>query len=132
MVTGLRHAGWGTRKVTGTTETESGSWEGAPGSLSYRLTIFIRETDHYRHRPLYAEIVHRARKAGLAGATALRGIHGFSAPDYFQRKRWSVSDNVPLMIVIVDAKDRIDAFLPLLEEVMDSGIAVLEQVWVWQ
>jgi uncharacterized protein len=104
--------------------------EGEPASLSQRLTIFIRETDLYRHGPLYAEIIHRARKTGLAGATACRGISGFSAPDCAQSRRWSLSDYVPLIIVIVDTKERIEAFLPLLEEVMDSGIAVLEQVWV--
>jgi PII-like signaling protein len=103
---------------------------GEPGSLSHRLTIFIRETDLYRHGPLYAEIIHRARKTGLTGATAFHGVSGFSAPDCAQSRRWSLSDYVPLVIVIVDTKERIEAFLPLLEEVMDSGIAVLEQVWV--
>lgn len=100
--------------------------DGQPGSVAYRLTSLVRETDHRRHGTLYTGIVHRAHKAGLAGASAFRGVQGFSAPGCPEGRRWSLCDNVAVMIVIVDEKERIDAFLPLLDEVMDGGLATLE------
>lgn len=119
-----------TRSPVDSAEAGPAQLDDGPESVACRLTIFIRETDHYRHGPLYAEIVHRAHKAGLAGASAFRGVQGFSAPDYPQGRRWSLYDNVPVMIVIVDEKERIEAFLPLLDEVMDGGMAILETIQV--
>jgi uncharacterized protein len=94
-----------------------------------RLTVFVRSTDLYRHRPLYAEIVHRAHKAGLSGASVFRGILGFSAPD-LPRARPSSGGDTPVFIAIVDAEHRIRAFLPVLDELVDSGIAVVERTQV--
>lgn len=101
---------------------------GTSGGELCRLTIFIRETDHYHHRPLYAEIVHRARKAGLTGASVFRGVLGFSAPDPPRNRRLSLCEYVPVVIVVVDEGEHIKAFLALLDDVIDSGVATLESV----
>jgi uncharacterized protein len=90
-----------------------------------QLTVFIRETDQYHHRPLYAEIVRRARRAGLARASAFQGLLGFSAPDYPRERRWSIVRDTPVLVMIVDTEDRLRAFLPILDEVMDGGLATL-------
>ncbi len=83
-----------------------------------RLTIFIGEDDHWHHKPLYTEIVHRAHKAGLAGASVLRGIEGYGASS----RILSLSDDMPLAIIIVDAEDKIRAFLPQLDELVAEGL----------
>lgn len=94
-----------------------------------RLTVFVDENDRYHHRPLYAEIVERARKAGLAGATALRGVEGFGASTVLHlAHRLHLSDALPVMIVIVDRAERIEAFLPVLDELIDEGLVVREPV----
>ena len=78
-----------------------------------RLTIFVGETDQWHHRPVYTEIVHRAHAAGLAGASVLRGVEGYGASSHIHTTRiLSLSDDLPVAIVIVDAAERIEAFLP--------------------
>lgn len=68
-----------------------------------RLTVFIGESDLWRHKPLYTEIVHRAHRAGLAGATVLRGIEGYGASSHIHTMRLlSLSEDLPVVIVIVD------------------------------
>lgn len=94
-----------------------------------RLTIFVGETDQAGHRPLYTEIVHRAHRAGLAGATVLRGIEGYGASNHIHTARiLRLSEDLPVVIVIVDRPDRIDAFLPELDELISEGLVVREQV----
>jgi hypothetical protein len=96
-----------------------------------RLSIFIGESDQWHHRPLYAEIVHRAHKAGLAGATVLRGLEGFGASHQVHTTRLlSLTEHLPCLIIIVDTPDRIDAFLPQLNELVTEGTVVLEDVTV--
>ncbi|WP_034266993.1 DUF190 domain-containing protein [Actinospica robiniae] len=96
-----------------------------------RLTIFIGESDQYRHHPLYTEIVHRAHRAGLAGATVLRGIEGYGASSHIHTTRLlSLSEDLPIAIVIVDAAERIDAFLPQLDELVEEGLVILDDVEV--
>lgn len=96
-----------------------------------RLTIFVDADDTWHHKPLYHEIVHRAHKAGLAGATVLRGIEGFGASSLIHTTRiLSLAEDLPAVIVIVDAEDRIRAFLPLVEELIDEGMIILDTVEV--
>ncbi|MCA1842216.1 MAG: DUF190 domain-containing protein [Actinobacteria bacterium] len=96
-----------------------------------RLTVFVDENDHYHHRPLYVEIIQRARKAGLAGATALRGIEGFGASTVLHEAHaLHLSDALPVAIMIIDRSDRIEAFLPTLDELIDEGLVVREPLEV--
>ncbi|MET9550088.1 DUF190 domain-containing protein [Streptomyces sp. NPDC006627] len=92
-----------------------------------RVTIFIGENDVWHHRPLYTEIVHRAHKAGLAGASVFRGIEGFGASSLIHTSRLlSLSEDLPVTIVIVDDETRIRAFLPQLDELVTEGLVILD------
>lgn len=96
-----------------------------------RLTIFVGEDDHWHHKPLYTEIVHRAHAAGLAGASVLRGIEGYGASSRIHTSRiLSLSADLPLAIIIVDAEDKIRAFLPQLDELVSEGLVILDPVEV--
>lgn len=96
-----------------------------------RVTIFVGENDTWHHRPLYSEIVHRAHKAGLAGASVFRGIEGFGASSLVHTTRLlSLSEDLPVAIVIVDSQDRIRAFLPQLDELVTEGLVILDEVEV--
>lgn len=94
-----------------------------------RLTIFVGEDDMFRHHSLATEIVHRAHAAGLAGATVLRGIEGFGPSNHLHTTRvLSLSSDLPIVIVIVDAADRIRAFLPQIEELVTEGLVTVDDV----
>ena len=96
-----------------------------------RLTIFIGESDSYDHHSLATEIVQRAHGTGLAGATVLRGIEGFGASNHVHTTRiLSLSNDLPLVVVIVDAREAIDAFLPELDALITEGLVVVEDVEV--
>ncbi|MBO2454108.1 DUF190 domain-containing protein [Actinomadura barringtoniae] len=98
-----------------------------------RLTIFIGEDDTHHGKPLYAEIVQRARRGGLAGATVLRGIEGYGASSHLHTSRLlSLSQDLPLAIVIVDEAERIDAFVGELDELIDEGLVILDDVEVYR
>ncbi|GAA3120260.1 DUF190 domain-containing protein [Streptomyces rectiviolaceus] len=92
-----------------------------------RVTVFIGETDLWHRKPVYSEIVHRARKAGLAGASVFRGIEGFGASSLIHTQRLlSLSDDLPVAVVIVDDEDKIRAFLPQLDELVTEGLVILD------
>jgi PII-like signaling protein len=98
---------------------------------SQRLTIFIGETDRYHHKPLYSEIVKRAHRAGLAGASVFRGMEGFGASSRIHTTRiLSLSEDLPMAIIIVDAPERIAGFLPQLDELITEGLVILDDVQV--
>jgi uncharacterized protein len=95
------------------------------------LRIFIGESDKVHGRPLYEVIVEEARRRGMAGATVLRGIHGFGAHSRLHTaKILRLSEDLPLVIEIVDKPDRIAAFLPELDKMIDEGLVTLEKVRV--
>ena len=98
---------------------------------SLLLRIFIGESDRYEHRPLYAAIVLKAREMTLAGATVLRSPMGFGACSHLHTtKILRLSEDLPMIIEIVDAEDKIKAFLPVLDPMMGGGLVTLEKVRV--
>ncbi|WP_324653408.1 DUF190 domain-containing protein [Georgenia sp. H159] len=101
------------------------------GQRVLRLTVLVGESDQWQHRPVYAEIVRRARDAGLAGASVFRGLEGFGRFHTIHTSRiLSLSEDLPLSIVIIDEEDRIRGFLPQLDGLVTEGIAVLDDVEV--
>ena len=93
------------------------------------LRIFIGESDRWHGRPLYQAIVERVRKEGLAGATVLRGIEGFGADSHLHTSRiLRLSEDLPVVIELVDTPERIDAVLPLLDEMVEEGMVTVERV----
>ena len=96
-----------------------------------RLTVFVGESDHHGRTPLATEIVQRAHAAGLAGASAFRGIEGYGASNHIHTTRiLSLSDDLPIAVVIVDTDERIQAFLPELDELITEGLVILDEVEV--
>jgi len=97
------------------------------------LRIFIGEDDKFGQVPLYEAIVLKARELELAGATVLRGPMGFGHSSHIHTtKILRLSQDLPIVIEIVDTQQKIDAFLPLLDEMMSSGLITLEKVQVLQ
>ena len=96
-----------------------------------RLTIIIGEDDVWHRKPLYIEIVHRAHKAGLAGASVFRGLEGYGASGRVHTSRiLSLSEDLPVAVIIIDTAERIDEFLPQLDELVAEGVVVLDDVHV--
>jgi PII-like signaling protein len=95
------------------------------------LRIFIGESDRWHHQPLYEAIVIKAREAHLAGATVVRGSMGFGKSSRLHTaKILRLSMDLPLIIEIVDSEEKIQAFLPLLDQIMGGGLVTLEKVRV--
>jgi uncharacterized protein len=96
-----------------------------------RLTIILDEVDSWHQTPLYTEIIHRAHRDGLAGATALRGVQGYAALSAIHTAHlFTLGDHLPVVIIIVDDHARIRAFLDSLEEILHKGVALLDDVEV--
>lgn len=96
-----------------------------------RLSVYLSENDRFRHRPLYAEIVHRAHAAGLAGASVLRGCEGFGASGRIHTSRiLSLAEELPVLVVVMDRAERVQSFLPELADLVTSGLVTLDRVEV--
>jgi PII-like signaling protein len=97
----------------------------------YLLRIFVGESDRDGHRPLYESLVLQAREAGLAGATVLRGVMGFGKHSILHTaKILRLSEDMPMVIEIVDSLEKIEAFLPRLNEAIKDGLVTIEKVRV--
>jgi len=95
------------------------------------LRIFIGESARWKHQPLYEAIVLKAREMHLAGATVLRGPMGFGKSSRLHTaKILRLSMDLPLVIEIVDTEEKIQGFLPILDEMMQGGLVTLEKVKV--
>ena len=95
------------------------------------LRVFVGESDRWHGKPLYQAIVERVREEGLAGATVLRGIEGFGADSRLHTARiLRLSEDLPVVIEIVDSTEQIDRILPLLDEMVGEGMVTLERVEV--
>ena len=95
------------------------------------MRIFIGESDKHGHIPLYEALVELFRKEGLAGATVLRGIAGFGAHSvYHTDKLLRLSTDLPLVVEVVDSRDKIDGVMPRIDDMMDGGMITLETVTV--
>ena len=99
----------------------------------YLLRIFVGESDRDGHHPLYESIVLKAREQGLAGATVLRGLLGFGKHSVLHTaKILRLSEDLPMIVEIVDSREKIENFLPLLDGMMSDGLVTLERVQVLQ
>ena len=100
---------------------------------SVLLRIFLGEADRCGHQPLFEALVLKAREAGLAGATVLRGPMGFGKSSRLHTaKILRLSEDLPVVIEIVDSDEKIQNFLPLIATMMGSGLVTLEKVKVLQ
>src|SRR5882672_2478463 len=97
----------------------------------YLLRIFVGESDKHGHIPLYEAIVLKAREAGLAGATVVRGVMGFGKHSVVHTaKILRLSEDLPIVVEMVDNLEKIEKFLPVLEGMIDDGLVTLEKVRV--
>ncbi len=95
------------------------------------LRVFIGEADRYHGKPLYEAIVRAARKRNMAGATVLRGLMGFGAHSRVHTaKILRLAEDLPVVVEIVDKPERIEAFLPELDEMIEEGLVTLERAQV--
>lgn len=95
------------------------------------LRVFIGESDRHGTRLLYEQIVEEARRRGLAGATVLRGIMGYGAASRVHTaKLLRLSEDLPIVIELVDTREKIDDFIPYLDEVVQEGLVTMERAHV--
>lgn len=97
------------------------------------LRIFIGESDQWHGRPLYEALILKARSMGLAGATMMRGLMGYGAASRIHTaKLLRLSEDLPVVVEIVDSEDKINAFLPAIDEMVQEGLVTLEAIRVIQ
>jgi PII-like signaling protein len=97
------------------------------------LRIFIGESDHWQGKPLYEAIILKAREMGIAGATMLRGLMGYGAASRIHTaKILRLSEDLPIVVEIVDNAEKIEALLPVIQEMVQEGLVTLERVRVIQ
>jgi uncharacterized protein len=96
-----------------------------------RLTIYLGESDHFERKPLYKAIVEALREQGLAGATVTRGIEGFGKTSRIHTAAiLRLSEDLPIVIEVIDRQERIDSALPVIEKMVSKGLVTLEDVEV--
>ncbi len=94
-----------------------------------RLRIFVGENHRYKGKPLFEAIIQKAREQGLAGATILKGVESFGRHHKIHTtKVLRLAEDMPMVIEIVDSPDKVDAFLPCLDEMMEEGIVTVSDV----
>ena len=97
------------------------------------LRIFIGESDRWQHQPLYEALVLKARELGLAGATVLRGPMGFGASSHLHTAKITrLSEDLPLLIEIVDTEENIRRFLPHLDAMLGDALVTLADVQIFR
>jgi uncharacterized protein len=95
------------------------------------VRIYLGESDRWHGRPLYQAIVERMRERGMAGTTVLRGIEGFGAQQHLHSTRiLSLSEDLPMLVEVVDTEDKVRAVLPELDEMLGDGLITIEKVEV--
>jgi uncharacterized protein len=101
------------------------------GETALRLTVIMGDSDQWEHHPAYHEIVVRAHAAGLAGVSVFRGMEGFGPSRHVHTTRvLSLSEDLPVIVIIVDAEEQIREFLPHIEELVQGGLVMTEPVEV--
>ena len=99
----------------------------------FLLRIFVGESDRHGHHPLYETIVLKAREQGMAGATVLRGVMGFGKHSVLHTaKILRLSEDLPMVIEIVDSREKVEHFLPQLDRMITDGLVTLEEIKVLQ
>lgn len=94
-----------------------------------RIRIFIGEAQEWQGKPLYRAIVELAQQHGAAGATVTRGIEGFGPEHHLSTDRLpDLSENLPLMVDIIESNERVEALLPLLDQIVQQGIITVSAV----
>ena len=97
----------------------------------YLLRVFVGESDRYDHHPLYESIVLKAREHGLAGATVTRGLMGYGKNSVLHTaKILRLSEDLPMVVEIVDSLEKIENFLPILDHMVSDGLVTLETLKV--
>ena len=95
------------------------------------LRVFVGESDRWKGRPLFEAIVKEARRQGLAGATVFRGFEGFGARSRIHTSRiLRLTEDLPILIEIVDSEEKIQAFLPVLDGMVQEGLVTIEKATV--
>lgn len=95
------------------------------------LRVFISENDKYKSIPLYEAIVMKARELNMAGATVLRGVLGFGAHSRLHSaKLLAISDDLPVVVEIVDTEDKVNELIPFLDESVKNGLVTMEKARV--
>jgi hypothetical protein len=93
------------------------------------VRVFIGESDHWHHQPLALALVERLRREGFAGATVLRGVAGFGAHSVLHTSQiLRLSEDLPVLIEIVDTAERVERLLPILDEMVGEGLVTMEKV----
>jgi PII-like signaling protein len=96
-----------------------------------KLAIYVGDSDHYHHKPLYRAIVELLREEGIAGATVLHGVEGYGGSRRIHTaKILDLSQDLPVLIIAIDREDKIEAVFPKVEAMVQAGLITVERVRV--